>query len=53
MEAAGQIALEPSWTGPIGEETANSLTHGAGLLLGIYGLWQLLSTAAVHGTTGR
>ncbi len=53
MEAVNQAWSARSWASSIGEETANSLTHGAGLLLGICGLWQLLSTATSHGTFGQ
>jgi hemolysin III len=53
MEAANRIMPSQSSASPLGEETANYLTHGGGLVMSIGGLWQLLAATTGRGTSGQ
>lgn len=53
MAAINQIWPTQTWATPLPEEVANSVTHGAGLVMSIGGLWQLLSATNGRGTFGQ
>jgi hemolysin III len=53
MAATNRIWPAQAWTRPLPEETANYLTHGAGLVMSICCFWQLFSATAGRGTVGQ
>jgi hemolysin III len=53
MAAINQIWPTQAWPKSLTEEAANTVTHGAGLLMSIGGLWKLLSVADGRGTLGQ